>query len=352
MTNRQIPTLDNIIQENENVLNVENTYNKYNKLNIPNVIHNYYSEYSNIDIKEYLFYDENNKHKVKSILGVDNNNKLNSENIKVNDDYFMEYSEDILDYLDINYINMTNGEIAEITYIDNKINVGSTNYFSSISFSKILLNELIYAKENNKLTENNFPIRNKLLKTKNNFKNSQRPISASAGGVIIANTNDGWKLLLGKRSNKTNINKNRLSIFPNGKVDYKDCIKNGFITTVKREFKEELFNNSPKGEMFFDDYVTAKPLLTGWNLRDGDLSVSYILIINSNMGYDLFKNTVESNYEIDNIVEIPIDNLAEIQKKITFENMSPTPVAFVCEALKYIDSNIKYPDLPYNIESI
>ncbi len=349
MNNRQIPTLENIININKNVLNVKETYDKYDQLNIPNVIYDYYSENSDIKIKKYLLYNENKQYHVKTLLGVDENNKLQSEDFKVHDRYIVEYSEETLDKLNIDYMSMTNGEIAEITSNDNKINIGSTNYFSWVSFSKILINELIYTKEEK---ASNFPIRNKLLKNKKDFKMPHRPISASAGGVIIANTNDGWKLILGKRSNKTKLNKNKVSIFPNGKVTYEDCVKNGFITTIKRDFKKELFNDSPKGEMFFNDYITPKPLLTGWNLRDGDLSVSYTLIIDSQMGYDLFKNTLESNYEIDNIIEIPIKNFNEIQKYITFEKMSHVPLAFVCEALLQFDNDIKYPDLPYNIESI
>jgi hypothetical protein len=224
-----------------------------------------------------------------------------------------------------------------------------------MAISDLLLYEIVEAFENmgdiNDHNKEDFPIRNKLLPTISDFKQPIRPRGSTSGGVIIANTTDGWKLILGQRSEKSNINRGKVSIFPNGKIHYDDFIKNSFLTTIKREFTEELFNKNSKGNIFFDEYITTEHVSSGWNLRDGDLSIGYALIINSSVGYDIFKNTLENNKEINHMLEVPIDDFDKIKETVTFENMSGAPISTVCEGLKFIDESKLYSDLPYDIES-
>lgn len=355
MYTREIPTLNKLMHIANNTYNYSTPFDEYNENKLYRLIHDYYSTYSDIHTLEYEISDDKRTHAVKTLLGTDSNNEINIDNICVKDSIFVEYDEDMIDLIGFEVLDETTNNLTDIVYENDTIYVGKTDFKSYMAVSDLLVYELVDAYKNidniHDHSIDDFPVRNKILPDLSSFKQPVRPRGSTSGGVIIANTTDGWKLILGQRSQKSNINRGKVSIFPNGKIHYDDFIKNAFLTTLRREFTEELFNENSKGNIFFDEYITTEPVSMGWNLRDGDLSVGYALIINSSMGYDIFKNTLEKNKEINNIIEVPIMDFDKISETITFDNMSGAPIATVCESLRFIDNSKLYPDLPYDIKS-
>lgn len=356
MYDRKIPSLEYIINlSNYDILNIKNKFDKYNSYNIPQLIIDYYTNYSDMKPVQYTIKsDKKGSKTIPTLLGI-GNEKINYDNIKIRDSKFIQYNEDIIDTLNFNNIETSkqNHSLTDVVYDNGVIHVGKTDYKSRLVTSYLLMQELIKIKEINLEQHNkkDFPIRNELLQNISDFKYPSRPMGSTSGGVIIANTNDTWKIILGKRSADTNINRNKISMFPNGKIQYDDAVRNLFDTTLKREFTEELFDESSNGDIFFEDYITYKPVSAGWNLRDGDLSIGYVLIINSQIGYDMFKNILNKNNELNEIIEVPLNDITEIYNILDIKNTSGTPIATICEALNYIDNNSLYPDLPYNINS-
>lgn len=356
MDKRKIPSLSYLIDISNHPYNISEPFNKYVDYNIYNVLLEYYKNYSDIKPLEYNFYTNGKKkHHTKTLIGIDKKEDININNITVHDSIFKEYVDDEMNSLNIDIDNLPEEQCTDIVYNNKTIHIGESDFKSYISVSKLLLLELIHAYETTSdeqtYSMSKFPVRNEILKNLSDFKRPQRPRGSTSGGVIIANTNGGWKLIVGQRSEDSKINKGLISIFPNGRIKYNDFIENSFLTTVKREFKEELFNNDPQSDIFFDEYITMNHVSSGWNLRDGDLSIGYALIINSSVGYDIFKNQLESNYEVEKLVEIPIDNFDEIKNVLNLNTMSGAPIATVSESLKFIDECNLYPDLPYTIES-
>lgn len=350
MHNREIPSIKHLVElSSYNFQTIKNPFDKYNENKLYKYILDYYKNNSDIHTLTYKVENEGANFTVDTLLGVEENNKININNVKVHDSTFMQYDEDVIDSINFEVLDEETQSLTDVVYKDSCINIGRIDFKSLMTVSDLLLYEAVKSNESN--NGDNFNIRNKILKNTSDFKQPIRPRGSTSGGVIIANTTDGWKMILGRRSMESNINRGKISIFPNGKVQYDDAIKNLFYTTLKREFTEELFDNNSQGDIFFDDYITVEPVSAGWNLRDGDLSVGYALIINSTLGYDMFKNIVNENKELTNLVEVPINDFDKIKNILDIDEMSGAPLSTVCEALMFIDNNKLYPDLSYNIES-
>jgi len=354
MHNREIPSMQHLIDISYGNISrddSEDPFDAYNEHKLYKLIWDYYQEYSDIHTLQYKIKTDEESHTVNTLLGVEENKSIEITNTNVHDSKFTQFDEDTMESIGFEVLDDVVQDLTDIVYKNYTVNVGRIDFKSLMAVSDLFLYELANAYNSNEITKDKFPIRNKLLQNTSDFKQPVRPRGSTSGGVIVANTNDGWKLILGQRSEKANINRGKISIFPNGKTQYSDFIQDGFLTTLKREFTEELFDENSKGDIFFDDYITVEPVSAGWNLRDGDLSVGYLLVINSTVGYDIFKNTLEKNKELDEIVEVPIDDFEVIKQTIDFDNMSGAPISTVCEGLKFIDESKLYPDLPYDIDS-
>ena len=347
MYERKIPTIDYL----KGIANTQSDYNKSeDDSKAYNALWKYYHKFTDISIMEYNFEKENkDTYSTRTLLGVEEN--MGIDNIKVHDSIFSEYSEDNIE--ELNLTDSWNDTITDVIYKDNTFHIGESNYYSYTLATQLLWNEAIQSssKELDTLRKEDFPIRNEIISSIRDLKIPPRPRALTSGGVIVMNTGEKWKLLLCKRSENVSMNKNRISIIPNGKMTYENAINNTFKTTLQKKFITELFSNSSQGEIFFEKHVTSHPVSAGWNLRDGDFSIGYILLINSPVAYDVFKDTIDNNEETQELIEVPINDFDKITEIVNFDKMSPTPISTVCESLKYIDENSSYPDLPYTISS-
>lgn len=266
--------------------------------------------------------------------------------IKKQNRFFSEYDKNTLDKIKINTDNRWNGKVASVQYNKGNVNIGETDYYSTLPFEKMLSAEISTCD-----LDDNFdtPLRDRYLSNIDHFENPKRPIPATAGGIIIAEKEGEPMLIVGKRSQNTETNKGKLSIFPNGKVEFED-INGGFQSAIEREFKEELFNSKSKGKMFYDKHLDLTRVIVGWNLKSGGFTLGYILTMSSEIAYNVMDNISEYNEEIDEIIEIPINDYNQITEKVNLDKMSGSAIPVICEALLKIDNSKEYPNLEYNIK--
>lgn len=352
MHKRKIPTIDYL----KGIANIdEKIYENVGDEESYNSIWKYYTEFSDIDILKYTFKKDGEiKSETRTMLGIDRDKEINIGNIKVHDSTFSEYTEDNLEEMNVTSDtndNNWNDTITDVIYKDNTFHIGESNYYSYTLATRLLWKEIktISDKKLEDIDRNDFPLRNEILGSLDKLKKPSRPRALTSGGVVVMNTGEEWRILLCRRSSNVTMNKNRLSIIPNGKMTYENAIDNTFNTTLEKKFITELFSNNSQGKIFFDKHITTHPVSAGWNLRDGDFSLGYILIINSPVAYDVFRDTLDNNDEIQEIIEVPIHDIDKIVENINFEKMSPTPISTVCESLRYMNKNESYPDLPYEI---
>lgn len=327
--------------------------NGYDEGYIASKVWEYYEEDKDTDINpvNYRIRDSGEERTIKSILGVTSEGFIQTSDVKKDDRFFSEYDFGVIDDVGIDTDKLWNGEVSDATYNDGLIEIAETDYFSTAPLTRMLSMEIANTGDEEDVSEHT-PLRNEYLRTAEQFKNPVRPVSATSGGVIIANRGqDEWVLILGRRSEKTDVNHGMISIFPNGTVEHEDVSSN-FSLTVEREFREEIFSKNPKGDIYFDKHVSSTDVTAGWNLRSGSLTVGHALMINTRTAYDVLKEVSEHNDEVEEMIEIPVGDLDEIVEKINIRDTSGCAIATICESLRQMDRSDNYPSLPYKIDRI
>lgn len=325
----------------------------YDEGYIASKVWEYYEEDKETDINpvNYRVRDSGEEKTIRSTLGVTSEGFIETSDVKKDDRFFSEYDFDVIKDVGIDTDKLWNGEVSDVTYNSGLIRIAETDYFSTAPFTRMLSMEIADTEDDRKSSEQT-PLRDKYLRTGEQFKNPARPVSATSGGVIIANKGqDEWVLILGKRSEKTDVNHGMISIFPNGTVEHEDVSSN-FSLTVKREFCEEIFSENPKGDIYFDKHISSTDVTSGWNLRSGSLTVGHALMINTRTAYEVLKEVSEHNEEVEEMIEIPVEDLDRIVESINLRNTSGCAVATICESLRQMDRSDNYPSLPYEIDRI
>lgn len=306
----------------------------------------YYTKQNSVSLNplQYKITTEDGKeHHIRSNLAVSEEGFPMVENVHEDRRYFSEYEDKILEEVGLDRDKHWNGNIADVRYEDDEISIGKTDYYSTAPIVRMLSAEINHQDSN--------PLRDYFLKELDDFRNPKRPVSATSGGVMIANRgNDKWVMLIGKRSEKTHMNSGMFSIFPNGKCEYLDLKNGGFEKTVEREFTEEIFSNQKKGDMFYDKHVNTKKVVSGWNLRTGSFTTGHALTMNTRLSYDVLNELSQHNDEIEDIIEIPITDISMIVEKANLENMSASVIPTIFETLRKIDQSEKFPDMSYKVE--
>jgi 8-oxo-dGTP pyrophosphatase MutT (NUDIX family) len=295
---------------------------------------------------KYLIETQDQEYKVRSNLSVRQDGKSFPEydSLKMVNRNFSEYDERIIESIGIDTEKTWNGEVADVRLNGKNWAVGKTDYYSTYSIVKMLSIEIERSGENS--------LRDYLFGTTSDFKNPKRPVPNSSSGVIVANRgDDDLVLIIGRRSDDTDMNNGMLSVFPSGKCEYDD-LKKGLEKTVEREFKEEIFSDKTKGKMFYDKHINTEHIVTGWNLRTGGLNFGHALFIDSRVSYDVLNEISEHNDEIETIIEIPINDTSMIAESFNLDNMSGYAVSVVLETLIKIDNSSSYPDLDYKIRRL
>lgn len=306
----------------------------------------YYKETDSVQPITYkVTTEDGTEHNIRSNLAVTDSGEPTVESIKPDRRYFSEYEDRILETVGLDKDKHWNGNIADLSYENGQVRIGKTDYYSTAPIVRMLSAEINNGGGN--------PLRDYFLKEADDFKNPKRPVSATSGGIMMANRgNDKWVMLIGKRSDHTHMNSGMFSIFPNGKCEYLDLKNKGFEKTVEREFTEEIFSNQKKGDMFYDKHVETEQVVTGWNLRTGSFTTGYALMMNTRLSYDVLHELSQHNDEIEDIIEVPITDISMIVEKANLQNMSGSVIPVVFETLRRMDQSDEYPEMSYEIDRI
>lgn len=348
MRNGKIPTLEHLKQISDVDFSSNYDLNKEDYISISHNAYDYYnSRQEGPNPLKYKIHKDGDEHIAKSALGIFNDRMPNIKKINKVDRNLSEFDLDIVDGLDIYVSDTWNGSQVDVRYDEGELYVGESDYYTTIGYMKMLAIEIL---ENYK--SGDLSIRNNYLRTEEDFKKPDRPVGATTGGVIVANTGDQWNLIMGSRSEEASINSGLYSIFPNGGVVYDNVDDEMFEPTLNKTFVDEIFDDRPKGSIFHNKNVRNLLLTKAWNLRHGDFVTGYALIINSPVSYDVLMNSAEYNREVENIIEVPINDYSMIKNILSINSTTASVIPTIAECLKKFDENDEYPDIPYSIERI
>ena len=290
-------------------------------------------------------------------IGVIPENPTEIQNIEMTDFEFSNYSLDALELLGIDTDEIWNGRVATGAYRpDGTLEIAETDYYTISFFAYALMVESALVSENTTFNRDidgkNMVVRDRFASDVTDF--SDKPWFAtgiSSGGVVANITDDEIRLLLGKRSSEPRVNKNMYSIIPNGIVT-PDQLDGGTMMDATRErFEDEMFNYKSKGSNFFDQHVEPVDVLTGWNLRHASLSSVHGLLVDSEESYERLNKLADSNMEFENLVTVDVMDASSLVEFLESNPVSPICIASICRFLEVIDSEDKYPDLPYSVST-
>lgn len=309
----------------------------------------YMGSNTSINPQNYLVSSGGNEKTIRTTMGCYKDQEyLKIENIEPSGRSVSVYNQNIVE--DIIGDDSWNGDKISVNYDEGEIYIDETDYYTGKPYSYLLSMEIQNAFLSDNITTENAPLRSELLKTAGHFETPRRPTTASAGGVIVADNGEEIVFIIGRRSDETDVNDGLMSMFPNGSVEVEDIGSSIFKETVEREFNEEIFSESSKGEVYENKHVNKTLVDIGWNLRDGGFSVGYILSLESSMSYELLNNLSDANDEISELIEIPVTDYSMVTDKLQLDKMSGATISTICKSLIYIDESDSYPDLPYNIK--
>lgn len=248
-----------------------------------------------------------------------------------------------------------NGPSSTIEYHNGEIKFGKTDYYTTKIPAKLFYLEALEALTDvngnvNKIESSHFPLRDKYLSTKSKFeKDMTKTTGGASGGILFGKENGEWYMILGKRSSQTDVNSGMNSMAPNGGVEYVDLQNNGFKTTLKREFNEEL---EPPSDDFMDEHIDIHEVAKGWDIRSGKLAVGYALFVESE---DRFKQLIDldtSNFEFERFIKISINNVERILENVNSQKTSPSVIPTIYNGLKLFDEYDELPSLEYEINQV
>lgn len=349
MRNKKIPTINYLVDKANTDFDKDYDLDKEEYITISyNAFEYYNNKNEGPDPLKYKIKKDSDEKYIKSSIGVFDQQPEINKIIKEKRD-FSEYELDVVNGLDIYVSETWNGSQVDLFYDDRDLHIGESDYYTTISYMKILSIELL--KEYND-EDSNLPIRDEYLRTESDFKKPIRPVGSTTGGVIVANTGSQWNLILGSRSEDASINSGLYSIFPNGGIKYEEVDNENFEPTLNQKFVDEIFNEQPKGSIFHDKNITNTLLMKGWNLRHGDFTTGYGLIIDSPVSYDVLMNSADYNSEVNEIIEVPINDYSMVSEILSMNNTTASVIPTISECLRMFDGNEQYPDLPYDIERL
>lgn len=336
-------------------INSRNTISSIDDDNMYRLISRFYKERGDINPETYIIKSKGQTNRCDTTLGRPLQNKIPINQIKPLQFHHSHFSSEGLEMAGIDRDQSWNGEIAGILYQNGVLNTIKTDYYSTKSFGSIPRVEAAHVIDQSNKDISNIDLdkltaRNSYLRDKNDIHRTRWLASGgTVGGVILANTGNSWKIILGKRSERTNINPNRISIIPNGALRYENMVENGFVKDLKLHFNEELFRGQ-KQPKFFEDFIDPYRVSSGWNLRSGEFTVGYALIIRDPQGYNMLNKLNSYNFEFKEMVEINVNDSDEIIRVMNMENMSPSVIPTVFKSIILLENVIDELELDYDIE--
>jgi hypothetical protein len=352
---KDILSIQEVIEKANIPPNSRKTIGRVDDNDVYRLINRFYKERGDINPETYIVKNNGETKRCDTTLGKPLQNKIPIDRIKPLQFHHSHFSSRGLDVAGIDRDQSWNGEKAGIIYQNGVLKAVKTDYYSTKSFGAIPRVEAAHVidKSSQNISDidlDDLKARNSYLKNKNDIHRTKWISSGgTVGGVILCNTGNTWKIILGRRSDRTNINPGRISIIPNGALRYDNMVENGFVKDLKLHFNEELFRGQ-KQPNFFNDFVDSYRVSSGWNLRSGEFTVGYALIIRDPQGYEMLNKLNSYNFEFNEIVEIDVNNPDEITRVMNMENMSPSVIPTVFKSVVLLENITDELDLDYNIE--
>lgn len=295
---------------------------------------------------------DNSRREIPTIAGTMNLNSFEIDNYIGMGGYVSNYDKRIMsDTLGVDLESTWNDTLAGVRYDANgNLRYFRSDFYTQISFSRILLLEAIKNSINN---ESKMSFREHYLNKSDMLLGDTDEIctGSSAGAIIIGeNYASDTVLLIGKRSNKPSVNKNRYSIAPNSTVKYDDLRKRGLEETVEQGVVDELMGYTGGMEKFADSVDVRDPYI-GWNLRDCSMFAVYYLIIKNSSVYESLKDSMRQNREFQKMVEIPIKDYESISSLFNINNASPENIPAVARAVRLAARDDEMEDIDYSINT-
>lgn len=325
-----------------------------NDTTVYKLINRFYDERGDVNPEEYVVKWDDNTEVIKTTIGRSIDGNLDIDRINPRNVHHSHFSSKGLNIANIDRDNSWNGQSAGIMYDKGDLDIINTDFYSVRSFGSIPYVEAAYVASKydsvKSVDLDDLNLRNKYLCSKEDIHRTKWIASGgTVGGVIIVNTGDSWKLLVGKRSNKTRMNPGRISVIPNGTMEYDNLAKNGFIEDLKMNFNEEMFRGQ-KDPDFFDEYVDTYRVSTGWNLADGKFCVGYALVVEDPEAYDKIRRDRNENFEFDEFVEIDISDPGMITNIANINSMSPSVIPIIYRSIVLLDNIKDDVELDYSID--
>lgn len=330
----------------EEVINsaqIPDSYNEFKAINLDafyDRIYRFYdSDDKHITPYKYILESDGINSIIKTTMGGIMNEDLIVDNIKDTGKIFSNYSSEHLDRVGINEKDTWNGQNASISYSYNgTIQFAETDFYTCSLFSRLLHLESL----NSQISEiSEMTARKKYADDVDQF--SDRPwfcTGGSIGGVIIGQTSQNeYEALVAKRSKDCFANPGRYSIVPNTNLNPQQ-LSEGLDKSIRKAFKDEVFNYRDEGKEFFDQNIEPINILNGWNLRDTKLTLNYMLLIENISAYEKLKNKAKLNaIELSQPISISLNDPKEVAKNINYNNMTPSVIPVLLESIRYLQKN-------------
>lgn len=269
-------------------------------------------------------------------------------------EYDIEFLSQVIDR-DVHSKSFYNGEKLSPIYDpkNDQIEAIKTDYFTSRMFTEPLKLEMLDAyrirQEDGSVDYGNVcPLRNGFLSSREDFLKPMRPPLAGSRGVIVMNTpNDGYNVLLGRRSTNVDVAQEMVSTFPAGTIEF---LSDGFSPreTVCREFAEEFFQEGEQSEYILDQFNIER-VSSGWGVRAGEMVFDYVLYSEDISVYEQFMRNMNPNEELAELVEFHVNDVSRLTELTTVQEMSGDAIHAVYFALKYLDEQ-NVINLDYSIQ--
>lgn len=351
---KDIATIRDVVESANIPENPRGIGNKVDDVEIYKLINRFYNERGDINPEKYVLDHDDGKIETRTTLGRPSDNNLPIDKVTPRQFHHSHFSSTGLAIAGIDQEGSWNGEKAGLVYDNGTIDLIKSDYYTTRSFGFLPYAETasVIHNSDSKLDEidlDKLSLRNNYLRSKEDLHRTKWLASGgSVGGVIIANSGDDWRIIMGKRSDRTNINPGMISIVPNGALRYDNVSDDGFTKDLNLHFNEELFRGQ-KQPNFFEDFVEAYRVSTGWNLRSGEMSIGYGLIIRDEGGYNMLRETTSHNFEFDSMLDVSVHNVERLSEILKIGNVSPSVIPIIYRSLVLLENVVDDVELNYNI---
>lgn len=275
---------------------------------------------------EYVIESEDQKTKIRSIFGGVPDKPAKIKRIKNTGKAYSNYSKDYLERVGFDTESKWNGQVVAARYNYNGVlQIAETDYYTTSLFSNILFLE---SSNNGDMTA-----RKEFADDVEDFPDVPWfTTGCSIGGLIVNQHENGVRALLGLRSDSESLNPNRYSIVPNAKMKPSNQ-SNTTRKAIQKVLQEEVLGFDAEHDELLSGTINYQNIMNGWNLRNTEFLIQYLLDVNSKKAYDKIKQLVEeTDNEFSETVDVELSDINDVTRVVNFEEMSPTVIPLILES--------------------